>query len=67
MINIWINNKSLEIDLNLNLLQLLAQINSPTHGIAISINNEICSQNNWETTFLQNQDKILIIQATQGG
>lgn len=67
MITIHLNNRSLDIDDNLNVLQLLQQINSPTKGIAVAINAEIISHSQWETETFNQNDNVLIIQATQGG
>jgi sulfur carrier protein len=36
-------------------------------GIAIAINNQVISKNQWGQHLIQEQDDILIIKATQGG
>lgn len=36
-------------------------------GIALAINNEVAPRNDWETTSLSENDKVLIIRATKGG
>jgi sulfur carrier protein len=36
-------------------------------GIAIAINNEVISRINWNAHKINENDKILIIKATQGG
>jgi len=36
-------------------------------GMALAINNEVVSRNDWETTSLSENDKVLIIRATKGG
>jgi sulfur carrier protein len=67
MITIWVNEVPLEIEINFNILQLLQKLESPLNGIAIAINNEISSKDLWHKQQLANNDRILIIQATQGG
>ena len=67
MNTIWINEKPLEVDSNIDICQLLEQVNSPINGIAVAINNKIHSQDDWKSIFLKNNDRVLIIQATQGG
>ncbi|PCJ97139.1 MAG: thiamine biosynthesis protein ThiS [Flavobacteriaceae bacterium] len=67
MITIFHNELPLEIGDNLNVLQLLHKIQSPTSGVAIAINQAIISQTHWESTILKQNDTLLIIQATQGG
>lgn len=67
MITIRVNEKSLEINNDFNILQLLEQTKSPQNGIAVAVNNTIVLKSLWKTTTLVQNDTILIIQATQGG
>lgn len=67
MITIHLNEQPLDIDKNINILQLLQQTNSPMVGIAVAINATVISQSQWESTHLNHNDKVLIVQATQGG
>jgi sulfur carrier protein len=67
MIKLLVNEKSIEISNDFNILQLLNQINSPEDGIAVAVNNTIILKNSWESKTLLENDNVLIIQATQGG
>lgn len=67
MIKLLVNEKSIEISNDFNILQLLNQINSPQDGIAVAVNNAIILKNSWESKTLLENDNVLIIQATQGG
>ncbi|UKM65513.1 sulfur carrier protein ThiS [Flavobacteriaceae bacterium GSB9] len=67
MITIHLNDRSLDIDTNTNIMQLLHQNNYPQLGIAVAINQQIVSKNHWGDQQLKDGDKVLIIQATQGG
>jgi sulfur carrier protein len=67
MITIRINEKSLEINNDFNILQLLKKTKSPQEGIAVAVNNTIVLKSSWESTTLSQNDTVLIIQATQGG
>tara|TARA_B100000767_G_C19622305_1_gene474612 strand:+ start:429 stop:632 length:204 start_codon:yes stop_codon:yes gene_type:complete len=67
MITIRINEKDLEIPANTNINQLLALTQSPEKGIAIAINDSIIPSSEWSDVCVQQNDTILIIQATQGG
>ncbi len=67
MITISVNGKSLKINSGFNILQLLNQLNSPQDGIAVAVNNSIILKELWGTRLLASDDKVLIIQATQGG
>lgn len=37
------------------------------NGIALAVNNQVIPRANWTKVVLENNDKILIITATQGG
>lgn len=67
MITINVNEKELQLKPNTNILELLQQLNSPLKGIAVAIDQNIIPNANWKTQQLVNQDRVLIIQATQGG
>ncbi len=67
MMTIILNDNAITIDENFNVLQLLQKVKSPINGIAVAINNEIVPQHTWGSVQLKPDDKLLIIQATQGG
>lgn len=67
MMTIWVNDNTIEIKNDFNILQLLDCINSPQHGIAVAINENIVSRELWAFKTFTENDHILIIQATQGG
>ncbi|MCG2431835.1 sulfur carrier protein ThiS [Aequorivita xiaoshiensis] len=67
MITILVNEKAMEVNQDFHILQLLKKINSPLDGIAVAVNHCIISKHLWSSTSLSANDKVLIIQATQGG
>ncbi len=46
---------------------LLEELNIPVEGIAVAVNEEVVSKNNWTERSLKQNDAVLIITATQGG
>ncbi|AXT62204.1 sulfur carrier protein ThiS [Aquimarina sp. AD10] len=64
---ISVNNKSQSVSENTSIVTLLAQLNVASNGIAVAINNEVISKENWNKIQLQKEDHVTIIQATQGG
>jgi len=38
-----------------------------TRGIAIAVNNQVVPKNRWSEHLLQENDKVTVIRATQGG
>ena len=65
---IFINNLPKEISENTTVNHLVFSIlQLETAGMAIAINDCIASKQNWDTTTLQENDKILVIKACSGG
>ena len=64
---IKVNNETQEITANTSVQQLVEQLQISTNGIAIAINSTVVKKTDWASTFLKNQDDLLIIKSTQGG
>jgi len=64
---ISVNNQQKNIQDTGSLQDLLASMNITSKGIAIALNDEVVSKCDWKNTFLKEEDRITIIQATQGG
>lgn len=65
---IIVNQETYAVSDNCSLEHLFDFILQPqTQGIAIAVNQEIISRNDWKVYQLQPGDKITIIKATQGG
>ncbi len=62
-----VNHESKTIANTSSLDQLLEHLKISKQGIAVAINNQIISKNNWKQTHLNQNDEVTIIQATQGG
>ncbi len=62
-----VNEKTQSFSKEATLQTMLSQLTIAENGIAIAINEQIIPKTNWATTKLNNNDKILIITATQGG
>ncbi len=62
-----VNNQSQSISEDSSIEKLLAQLQISTNGIAVAVNNEVISKENWRQLTLKEKDEVTIIQATQGG
>ena len=67
MITISINHQSKDIESSDSLELVLDNLKISKQGIAIAINDQIITKAIWSKTTLSANDKITIIQATQGG
>lgn len=66
--NIYCNDDLVVMDADQSLKDLLEKkelINQK--GIAVAVNNDVISRNNWKDHKLREKDKVLIISATKGG
>jgi len=64
---IEVNGVSQHLDANQNLKNLIDKTVSDTRGMAVAVNNMVIPQNLWDQTSLTENDKVLLIKATQGG
>lgn len=65
---VFVNNQSVETQATASLRSLLAELTiADKKGIAVAINNAIIPRAAWEQFALSGNEKITILQATQGG
>ena len=65
---IFINGKKQNFSANTLLLSILQKLHfSWKSGIAVAVNNSVIPRSNWDSYALSERDKVVIIQATQGG
>ncbi|QEZ93603.1 MULTISPECIES: sulfur carrier protein ThiS [Proteus] len=65
--NITVNDEQYSLDMPVTLCQLLIQLEQPSIGVALAINETIVPRENWETHFINDGDTILLFQAIAGG
>lgn len=63
-----VNNKACELPISASVSTLLDTIGvNARKGVAIAVNSDVVPQAEWATRTLNENDKIMIIKATQGG
>ncbi len=65
--NVTINNKQVTIEDGTSLSAISEMYKVPSKGAAIAQNGEIVHREDWNTTFVNEGDDILIIKAFCGG
>ncbi len=66
--NITVNDETREVSEGCDLDEALSTLGfSSTNGCAVALNEEVISKENWVSRKLTNGDRVLIVQATQGG
>ena len=64
---IYINQKEIEVQVNISVKELLDMQQIAIEGTAIAIDNKLVPKNEWNDRILTDGNKITIIRATFGG
>ena len=68
MTTVFVNNKSWVLIKDANLFAALEQNGIQSQkGIAVAVNNTVIPKSEWQSKVLNENDRITIIKATQGG
>ena len=68
MKKVLVNNIEVEILLSYGLNDLMLQLGyTQTRGLAVALNGNVIPKKNWNASQLYDNDKIILIKATQGG
>jgi sulfur carrier protein len=65
--NITLNDKTITLDNETSLQQLIERELSTTQNIAVAINNSLIKRTMWSSTILQEGDNVVVIAAAYGG
>lgn len=65
--NIIVNDEHLSLGMPVTVSQLLIQLEQPSLGVALAINETIIPRENWENHVINEGDTILLFQAIAGG
>ena len=65
---IYVNDSGFPYDKPESLTELFRSLNINTaRGIAVAVNNTVIQKSRWESYLVNDNDKITLIKATQGG
>ena len=65
---VYVNNKVFALTSAMNVEEILRKAEINDHkGIALAINNTVVPKSKWNEFSLKDNDKIVVIKATQGG
>ena len=65
---VYVNDRKHSVSDICNIDMLLDNIGlNEKKGIAVAVNYEVIPKKNWDNNYLKENDKILVIRATQGG
>ena len=63
----FLNHKPIQFNDSTSLKEVLLKSGIEARGIAVAINNQVISKENWNSVLVKDNDQITVIQATQGG
>lgn len=66
-LQIQINGDTRSFSDGITLLELINQIEMPAQRIAVELNREVVRRSDWETTLLNDGDKVEIVHFVGGG
>ena len=64
---VQVNNKEVETDASSTITKLAGQLELPSNGIAIAVNNKMIPRTEWDEFLLHEYDRLVIIKAACGG
>ncbi len=65
---VTVNSKVYDDLVDLSIVQVIKKLDlKAERGVAIAVNNAVIPRQNWEEVYLKENDKVLLIRATQGG
>ena len=68
MLNIIVNDNPINCEEGASIQTMLSKLDLESlEGMAVAVNNEVIHKTQWPQHILKENDKIIIIRATQGG
>lgn len=67
LLRVYVNGEARELSEPISLAELIAQLDLPAARIAVELNLSVVRRNDWNTTVLQDQDRIEIVHFVGGG
>lgn len=64
---VYVNGESRELSGPLSLAELITQLDLPAARIAVELNRAVVRRKDWDTTMLQNDDRIEVVHFVGGG
>ena len=65
---IYVNSKAFEFNSTVNIEALLLEAKINDHrGMALAVNNSVVPKSEWNGFVMKENDKVIVIKATQGG
>ena len=67
MESVWVNGTAVDVPAGKSVAELIAEYSDRATGIAVAVNQNVLTKDEWAGTALQAGDRVEIVTATQGG
>ena len=67
MVNVWVNGDHQSVPSELNMLKFLEHLGTNPRLVAVEYNGEILHRQNWNSTTIQEGDRLEIVTIVGGG
>jgi sulfur carrier protein len=64
---VWVNGTATDVVPGKSVAELIAEYSDRTTGIAVAVNQNVLTKDEWARTALQAGDRVEIVSAVQGG
>ena len=64
---VYVNGESRELSGSLSLAELITQLDLPAARIAVELNRAVVRRKEWDTTILQDDDRVEVVHFVGGG
>ena len=65
--SVWVNGTATDVPSGESVAELVSRVSDRTTGIAVAVNQNVLTKDEWSRTALRAGDRIEIVSATQGG
>jgi sulfur carrier protein len=66
-VTVTVNGEAHEFAAGASVAKVVATLASPTGGVAVAVNDAVVPRSAWESTTLQDGDRVEVLTAVQGG
>lgn len=67
METVWVNGTAIDVPPGKSVAELITEYSDRTTGIAVAVNQNVLTKDEWARTALRTGDRVEIVSATQGG
>ncbi|HEY3562402.1 MAG TPA: sulfur carrier protein ThiS [Kribbella sp.] len=67
MESVWVNGTAVDVPAGRSVAELISEYSDRSTGIAVAVNQNVLTRDEWARTSIKAGDRVEIVSATQGG